>query len=95
VNRMLGPEHSLAISKGKTKDGAEPDALVRAAHAKGLSLRGLARAIEKKVRRNVPVSRLSMARKGDRPIDRDIADAIQALTGFEAVSKNWRGGISD
>jgi hypothetical protein len=95
VNRMLGPEHSLAISKGKTKDGAEADALVRAAHAKGLTLRGLARAIEKKVRRNVPVSRLSMARKGDRPIDRDIAEAIQVLTGFEAISKNWKGGISD
>jgi hypothetical protein len=35
-----------------------------------------------------------MARKGERPIDRDIAEAIQHLTGFEAISKHWKGGIS-
>ena len=91
---MLAPEHVLNISKARTRKDGESDALVRAAQSKGLSLRGLARSIEKRVRRNVPVSGLSMARRGDRPIDREIADAIHELTGFEASKKNWPGGIS-
>lgn len=94
VNRMLGAEHMLAISKGRTRrDGKEPDALVRAAHAKKLSLRGLCREVERKVGRGVPPSGISMARRGDRPIDKDIAEAIEELTGFAATKKNWPKGI--
>lgn len=95
VNRMLDAEHVLAISKGKTKrEQGEADALVLAAQRAGLSLRALSRAVGKKVRRNVPVSRLSMARRGDRPIDADIAAAIKQLTGFDDSARNWPGGIA-
>jgi len=93
VNRMLPAEHQLAISKSKSPE-KKTDALVRAAQAKGMSLRALSRALEQRLGRPVPVSRLSMARRGLRPIDTDIASAVESLTGFEASSKNWPGGIA-
>jgi hypothetical protein len=95
VIRMLTPEHVLAISKGRAKKHREPNPLLAAAQASGMSLRGLARAVEKRVHRPVPISRITMARRGVRPIDGDIARAIEELTGFRATAKNWRGGIAD
>jgi hypothetical protein len=91
-------QHILAISKAKTrKDKAandeETDALVRAAQKNGMSLRALCRALAVRLKRKVPASRLSMARDGLRPIDKDIAKAIEDLTGFEASTKNWPRGF--
>lgn len=93
--RMLAAEHILAISKGKTRREGQTDDLVGAAHKKGLSLRGVARAVTKRLRRKVTVQRISMARKGHRPIDKDIADAVAEVTGFAATPRNWPGGIAD
>jgi hypothetical protein len=90
VNRMLTAEHVLAISKGKK---GKPSALVAAAHARQLSLRGLSRELETRLGRPVSVSRLSMAAAGDRPIDEDIAQAVQDLIGFKATRKNWPKGF--
>lgn len=90
VNRMLTAEHVLAISKGKK---GKPSALVAAAHARQLSLRGLSRELEIRLGRPVSVSRLSMAAAGDRPIDEDIAQAVQDLIGFKATRKNWPKGL--
>jgi len=92
---MLAAEHILAISKGKTRRAGQTDDLVSAAHKKGLSLRGVARHVAKRLKRKVTVQRISMARKGHRPIDKDVAEAVAELTGFAATARNWPGGISE
>jgi hypothetical protein len=91
-------EHILAISKAKTRkdraaNNVKTDALVEAAQKNGMSLRALCRALTAKLKRKVPASRLSMARDGLRPIDKDIAKAIEELTGFESSTKNWPRGF--
>jgi hypothetical protein len=101
-------ELGATVSKGKAKAalarGEKIDALVAAAHAKGLSLRGLANEAAQAVRRKVPPSGLSQARRGERPIAPDVAEFIaerlrpsgpdDKSPGFEATAANWPGGIA-
>jgi hypothetical protein len=91
-------ELGAAISKGKAraaKDaGRDVDQLVLAAQGKGLSLRRLAQEAAKALRRKVPASGLSQARRGERPIDPAVAEWIEKRIGFKATGSNWPGGIN-
>lgn len=81
----------LAISRGKSSSP-----LAMAANAAGYSLPRLAEAVTKRIGRTVARTSLSMAAVGDRPIKRDVAEAIESLTktkaspkGFAATRANW------
>jgi hypothetical protein len=92
---MLSPAHALAISKSKSKtSGAKVSPLLDAVHKKKMTLRSLCKELEERLHRPVAVSSVSMAYSGARPIDREVAEAIEKMTGFEASLKNWRGGIA-
>lgn len=88
----MDPDVGLAVSRAKSRDE-----LSKAANAVGYTLPALAKAVSELVGRSVTVSQIKMARRGERPIGRDVAEAIQSLTqhkekpkGFEAVSRNWK-----
>lgn len=71
-------DHRVAISAGRSKDP-----LAKAAQEAGLSMAALA------AKAGVSKALLSMARRGERSIRREVADKIEALTGFVANRKNW------
>jgi len=86
-----GFSQSLLISAGKAKD-----ALVRAANSHRLTMGQLLEKVRHELKlKRLPASGISQARRGTRPIRRDVAEAIQRLTGFEASRANWPGGIKD
>lgn len=78
----------LAISKGKARG-----ALAKAASAANFSLPALAAAVSEIVGRDIKESTLKMGAvrpNGDsRPVQRDIAEAVQKLTGLAASRANW------
>lgn len=93
VTNMDAAAHGLATSKGRAKaalERGELDPLVKAANAKGLTLRALA----KKAGLGTHTI-LSMARRGERPLRRSAAKVIETLTGFAATAANWPGGLAD
>ena len=97
VGDVTSEDHGFAISRGRASDK-----LTRYANAAGYTIKTLAEAATKKLKRHVPRSGLSMARAGERPIKRDVAEAVRELTrsekypdGFEVTPGNWRGGLSD
>lgn len=86
-----GFSQGLLIAHGKARD-----ALVRAAVKRKLTMGQLAEAVRKELKLSkLPPSGLSQARRGTRPIRRDVAEAIERLTGFAATRANWPGGIKD
>jgi hypothetical protein len=95
----LAASHAFAIARGQAarleQGGRKLSALSRAAHAKKMTLRSLARAVGKRLKRDVHHSVLSNAHSGDRPVPRDVADAVEALIGFSATKANWPGGIDE
>ncbi len=97
VGDVTSEEHGFAVSQGRATDK-----LTRYANAASFTIKTLAEAASKKLKRKVPRSGLSMARAGERPIKRDLAEAVRDLTrsekypdGFEVTASNWRGGIPD
>lgn len=94
VHENMTPEqHGMAVSMGRGR--ARKNRLVMAANASKMTLRQLADAVSERLGRKIHVSQLSMAQgETPRPIPRDVADAIEAITGFRAVNANWPGKIS-
>lgn len=83
--------HALKVARGKAKD-----ALARAAVTHGMTQGEMAEAVRKELKlKKLPMSGISQARRGTRPIRRDVAEAIERLTGFKASRANWPGGIRD
>lgn len=68
-----------------SRGSASVDPLKAAANDRGYTIRSLAEKI------NVSHALLSKARKGERSIERALAEEIQKLTGFAATKKNWPG----
>lgn len=83
---MMTAVHKVAISAGRKKK----DAFLNAVRAKGLTMRGLAAELD------IPPSLISMYRSAEdpRPIPRERAERIQALTGWPADARHWPGGIA-
>lgn len=84
VNNMF-TSHALATSAGKGKG----DPMIVALNAAGYSVRSIAPKV------GATASAISMARRGDRPIKRAVAEKIQQLTRYKATGANWPGGIVD
>jgi hypothetical protein len=83
--------HALKVARGKAKD-----ALAKAAVKHGMTQGEMAEAVRKELKlKKLPMSGISQARRGTRPIRRDVAEAIERLTGFRATKANWPGGIRD
>lgn len=83
--------HALKVARGKAKD-----ALAKAAVNHGMTQGEMAEAVRKELHlKRLPMSGISQARRGTRPIRRDVAEAIERLTGFKASRSNWPGGIRD
>jgi hypothetical protein len=83
--------HALKIARGKAKDPFSR-ACVRAGMTQG--------EVVEKVRKELKMPKLALAaitqaRKGDRRIRRDVAEAIERLIGYAATRANWKGGIRD
>jgi len=77
---------------------ASDDPLIAATNAINETVRGLVRRINAKfARRRIRTSptQISLARRGLRPMRREVVAEIERLTGFEASYRNWPGGISD
>ena len=74
--------HALATSAGRSQDP-----LIQAANLAGMTLRALADRVGKSHQL------LSMARRGQRTISREVAESIEKLTGFAATPANWPAGI--
>lgn len=86
-----GFSQSLLISHGKSKD-----ALVRTAVRHRMTMGDLLDRVRKELKlKRLPPSGISMARRGLRPIRRDVAEVIERLTGFAASKTNWPGGFKD
>jgi hypothetical protein len=82
---MVNPAR-VRISAGADE---RPDELVAKANAAGYTLRSLAEAVD------CSHALLSQARRGERTIKRQIAEAVEKLTGFKATKANWPRGIRD
>jgi len=78
-----------ASAKLNMSRSSSSDPFVKAIRAKPFegTQNDLARALE------IPVSLLSMYRKGKRRIPQARAEAVEKLTGWKATAKNWPGGI--
>jgi hypothetical protein len=89
--------HALKIAHGRAK-GAK-DALALACVKAGMTQGEMVERVRRELKlTKLPMSGISQARRGGpggRKIRRDVAEAIQRLTGFAATSRNWRGGIRD
>jgi hypothetical protein len=86
--------HALKIAYGKAKNANDALGLaaVRAGMTKG--------EVIDKVRRELRLEKLSPSAishgiAGTRTIRRDVAEAIERVTGFKASKKNWPGGLRD
>lgn len=89
-----GLSHALKIAYGKAKNAN--DALGIAAVRVGMTKGD----VIEKVRRELKLDKLSPsaishATTGTRTIRRDVAEAIERLTGYKATKKNWPGGLRD
>lgn len=90
--------HALKIAHGKAKD-----ALAHACVWAGMTQGEMVEKVRLELKlKKLPLSGISQARRGTRPIRSDVADAIQRLTvskrlptGFRATKTNWPGGIRD
>jgi len=80
----------LKISHGKSRS-----ALAKAAVRHGMTLGELAAKLHKAVGRRVPLSSLSQAHSGARPVRRDVAEAVERLIKLPATKTNWPRGIRD
>lgn len=83
VNKTVTDEHRFNIAKGQKRG----DAFLKAITAKGYTQGTLADAID------IKPALLSMYRNGKRPIPRDRAERVEALTGWKATKGHWPGGI--
>lgn len=79
----VNTEKRLAISRGAAPD----DAFMKKARKAGYTMTSLAKKI------GIPVSLLSMYRKGLRPCPQERADRIEELTQWPADGKHWPGGL--
>jgi hypothetical protein len=87
---MPAISHALKISAGKAVDP-----LNKACVHRGMTMGQMTKQVGEQLGRRVPDSGISQARRGVRPIRRDVAAAIDALVGFPATKANWPGGIRD
>jgi hypothetical protein len=83
--------HALKVARGKAKD-----ALAKAAVNHGMTQGEMVEAVRRELKlKKLPLSGISQARRGTRPIRRDVVEAIERLTGFKASRANWPGGIRE
>jgi hypothetical protein len=80
----------LKISHGKARS-----ALAKAAVRHGMTLGELGAKLHKMLGRRVPLSSLSQAHSGVRPVRRDVAEAVEKLIKLPATKTNWPKGIRD
>jgi hypothetical protein len=89
-----GLSHALKIAYGKAKNA--DDALGMAAVRVGLTKGDVIDKVRKELRLDkLSPSTISHAINGTRTIRRDVAEAIERLTGYKATKKNWPGGLRD
>jgi hypothetical protein len=86
--------HALKIAHGRAK--VRRDALAAASVRAGMTKGEMVEKVRKELKlAKLPMSGISQARSGTRPIRRDVAEAIERLIGFKATKVNWPGGIRD
>jgi hypothetical protein len=77
--------HALKISRGKSKDP-----LSKACVNHRMTFVEMVERVRKELKLpRLPSSGISLARRGERPIRRDVAEAIERLVGFAATKAHW------
>jgi hypothetical protein len=89
-----GLSHALKVAYGKARNAN--DGLGMAAVRVGMTKGDVIERVRKELKLDkLSPSTISHAATGTRTIRRDVAEAIERLTGYKANKKNWPGGLRD